>query len=78
MNSNRWFYAYAQKHGFSINKEIEDVIFEGLEQKKLLLGARFCPCKIAITIENICPCKEFRTEGYCHCGLFKIKDMEVL
>lgn len=70
MTTKRWYHLYAEKHGFLVNNEIEDVIHEGLERKKQLFGVRYCPCKLVNAIENVCPCVEFRTEGFCHCGLF--------
>ena len=37
----------------------------------------YCPCKLAMTEENKCMCKEFRDqindpdfEGFCHCMLY--------
>ena len=54
------------------NKEIVDKIKEGLKNKK-----GYCPCKLEITEDTKCMCKEFREqienpefEGYCHCMLY--------
>ncbi|MCE5286697.1 MAG: hypothetical protein LLG02_12735 [Pelosinus sp.] len=66
----RWYYMYAEKNGFRINTEMEDTIYQGLEQKKQAFGARYCPCKVVNSSENICPCYELRTERHCHCRLF--------
>lgn len=68
----RWYYTYAIKNGYKINTEIEEVIHQGLEHKKQTFGARYCPCKVANSIENICPCVEFRFDHHCHCGLFQV------
>jgi ferredoxin-thioredoxin reductase catalytic subunit len=70
MAEKRWYHKYAEKNGLRINMEIEEMIHEGLERKKQMFGARYCPCKLVNTIENVCPCQEFRNEGHCHCGLF--------
>ena len=59
------------------NKEIVAAIREGLKKK-----GGYCPCKIEISEDNKCMCKEFREqiaddnfEGYCHCMLyFKSKE----
>ena len=59
------------------NKEIVDRIKAGLERK-----GGYCPCRLEITPENKCMCKEFREqiadpdfEGFCHCLLYyKSKD----
>lgn len=59
------------------NREIVDMIREGLRQRN-----GYCPCRVEMTPENKCVCKEFREqiadpdfEGYCHCMLFyKSKD----
>ncbi len=59
------------------NKEIVQNIKEGLKKK-----GGYCPCKVQITEDNKCICKEFHQqindpdfEGYCHCMLYyKSKD----
>ncbi len=59
------------------NNEIVQNIKEGLKKK-----GGYCPCRIQITDDNKCMCKEFREqindpdfEGYCHCMLYyKSKD----
>lgn len=59
------------------NKEIVDRIKAGLKKK-----GGYCPCRLEITDDNKCMCKEFRDqiadpdfEGYCHCLLYyKSKD----
>ncbi len=59
------------------NKEVVAAIREGLKKK-----GGYCPCKIEISEDNKCMCKEFREqiadpdfEGYCHCMLyFKSKE----
>ena len=53
------------------NKEIVKNIKEGLKKK-----GGYCPCRVQITEDNKCMCKEFREQesGYCHCGLFYKED----
>lgn len=46
--SKRWYHNYAIKNGYQINDEIEEMIHQGLERKKQILGARYCPCKLKI------------------------------
>ena len=54
------------------NKEIVNSIKEGLKKKN-----GHCPCRIEISDDTKCRCKEFRDqiddpnfEGYCHCMLY--------
>jgi len=54
------------------DKEVVHRIKEGLKKKN-----GYCPCRIQMTEENKCMCKEFRDqiadpdfEGFCHCGLY--------
>lgn len=54
------------------NREIVEAIREGLKKKD-----GYCPCRVEITPENTCICKEFKEqiadpefEGYCHCMLY--------
>lgn len=54
------------------DKKIADAIKEGLKKKN-----GYCPCRLEITEDNKCMCKEFRDqikdpdfEGFCHCMLF--------
>ncbi len=54
------------------NKEIVDAIKEGLKKK-----GGYCPCRVEMTPETKCICKEFQDqiadpefEGYCHCMLY--------
>ena len=54
------------------NKEIVDVIKKGLKAKN-----GYCPCKIEVSEDTKCMCKEFREqiddpnfEGFCHCMLY--------
>lgn len=57
---------------FNENKEIVDIVKQGLEQ-----SGGYCPCRRERTEETKCMCKEFREqiadpsfEGYCHCMLY--------
>ncbi|MBQ7836077.1 MAG: ferredoxin thioredoxin reductase catalytic beta chain [Clostridia bacterium] len=54
------------------DKEMVASIREGLKKK-----GGYCPCRLEITEDNKCICKEFRLqmedpdfEGYCHCMLY--------
>lgn len=54
------------------DEEVVKTIKEGLKQKD-----GYCPCRLEITEENRCMCKEFRDqiddpafEGFCHCMLY--------
>jgi len=60
----------------SENKEIVDLVLEGLERNKELYHARFCPCEFERKIENVCPCLKLRETGVCKCGLFECKKNE--
>lgn len=59
------------------DKEIVNAIREGLKKKD-----GHCPCRLEMTPDTKCMCKEFREqiadpdfEGYCHCMLYyKSKD----
>lgn len=57
---------------FNEDKEYVEKIREGLMRKN-----GHCPCKLQMTEDNMCMCKEFREqiadpdfEGYCHCRLY--------
>lgn len=57
---------------FNENKELVNKIREGLKKKD-----GHCPCRIEMTEDTMCMCKEFREqvadlnfEGYCHCMLY--------
>lgn len=52
--------------------EIVNSVKSGLKAK-----GGYCPCRLEITDDNKCMCKEFREqiadpdyEGYCHCMLY--------
>ena len=54
------------------NKEIADMVKEGLEQT-----GGYCPCRRERTEDTKCMCEEFRDqiadpdfEGFCHCQLY--------
>lgn len=59
------------------DKKLVEMIQEGLRKKD-----GYCPCRLEMTEDNRCMCKEFRDqikdpdfEGYCHCRLYyKEKD----
>lgn len=54
------------------DKKIADMIKEGLKKKN-----GYCPCRLEMTEDNKCICREFREqiadpdfEGFCHCRLY--------
>ena len=54
------------------NEELVKVIKDGLKARD-----GFCPCRLEMSEDNRCICKEFREqiadpefEGYCHCMLY--------
>ena len=57
---------------FNDNEKVVNAIREGLKKKD-----GYCPCKLEVSEDTICMCKEFREqianpefEGYCHCMLY--------
>jgi len=72
----KWAQSYAKKNGFRVNpdNEVVDALIKGLIAKEETHGARYCPCRVEIIPENICPCmfhkKEIEEDGRCHCGFF--------
>ncbi len=54
------------------DESVVKMIKDGLEKK-----GGYCPCKLDMSEENKCMCKEFRDqikdpdfEGFCHCMLY--------
>ncbi len=54
------------------DEELVKAVKDGLEKKD-----GYCPCRLEISEDNKCMCKEFRDqikdpnfEGYCHCMLY--------
>jgi ferredoxin-thioredoxin reductase catalytic subunit len=70
----KWYEKFAQKQGLRVNDEMKDTILTGLMANQEKHGARFCPCKIELVTDNICPCGEVRSTNKCHCGLFVKED----
>ena len=57
---------------FNDNEKIVNAIREGLKKKE-----GHCPCRLEMTEDTMCMCKEFRAqiadpdfEGFCHCMLY--------
>lgn len=57
---------------FNENGKVVNAIREGLKKKD-----GHCPCRLELTEDTMCMCKEFREqiadpefEGYCHCMLY--------
>ena len=71
-----WAENYAKANGFKVNpdEKVINIIVEGLLKKEEKFGARYCPCRIQNTQENICPCiyhkDEIKKDGACHCMFF--------
>lgn len=72
---------YAESHGFKINpdKEIVDMIINGLSENEKKYGFRYCPCRVITEnkverAKMICPCvwhkSSIKRDGKCHCELF--------
>jgi ferredoxin-thioredoxin reductase catalytic subunit len=72
---------YADKKGYKLNpdKEMLDIIIDGLAKNQEKYGKRYCPCRILTDDEEenkkiICPCvfheEEIELNGMCHCALF--------
>ena len=60
------------KISYNENKEIVEKIRAGLAKEN-----GHCPCRLDMTEDTMCMCKEFREqvanpnfEGYCHCKLY--------
>lgn len=54
------------------DQEVVKAVKEGLKKKN-----GYCPCRVEVSADNKCMCKEFRDqiadpdfEGYCHCMLY--------
>lgn len=48
-------------------------IKNGIKRKTEKFGAGYCPCvtTAAHCEDTICPCKEYRETGVCHCKMYK-------
>lgn len=42
--------------------------------KALKVNNNYCPCNSLKTIEQICPCSNYRQNKICHCSLYISKD----
>lgn len=45
--------------------DIRNKILAAIEKK-----GGYCPCMIPKTPDTICPCRDYREQGKCHCGLY--------
>ena len=52
---------------FVINPDAEFV--KGL-RRRIKNNSGFCPCRLEKIPDNKCPCKDFRENGECCCGLY--------
>lgn len=48
------------------DKKIIGLILTGLKKKN-----GYCPCSLIKDKDHLCPCKEYRETGNCHCKLYK-------
>ena len=55
------------KAGFILNPDDE---FVRNLKKRIKANSGYCPCAIVKNQDTKCPCKDFREEGECHCGLY--------
>lgn len=48
-------------------------IKKGIAKKFEKYGQEYCPCVAPLSHneDTICPCKEYRTTGHCHCKMYK-------
>lgn len=47
------------------NKQVVKIVQKGLKR-----NYGYCPCRIERSEHTKCLCTEFKTTGYCCCGLF--------
>ena len=55
------------------DKELWDLIQQGLNKNKEKYGKRYCPCSLDRSDDTVCMCKEFRDAPKgttCHCGIY--------
>lgn len=55
------------------DKELWELIQQGLSKKKEKYGKRYCPCSLIRNDDTVCMCKEFRDAPVgttCHCGIY--------
>lgn len=41
-----------------------------LEKNKKTFGEPYCPCQTPMSKDTICPCKYYREDNACRCGLY--------
>jgi len=62
-----------------LGKEIivNEKMIQALVNKIIRHGLPYCPCRLKLSKENICPCEfslnELRQYGRCKCGLFQLR-----
>jgi ferredoxin-thioredoxin reductase catalytic subunit len=61
------------KYVYVDDAEHVERIKKGIERKTEKYGAGYCPCvgPAAHNEDTICPCKEYRETGHCHCKMYK-------
>jgi ferredoxin-thioredoxin reductase catalytic subunit len=61
------------KYVYVDDKDHIERIKNGLKKKLEKFGKEYCPCvaPAAHNEDTICPCKEYRTTGDCHCKMYK-------
>jgi len=51
------------------NLNPDTIFIDGL-RRKIRSNNGHCPNKLSKSPDNKCPCKEYRHEGYCACGMY--------
>lgn len=61
------------KYVFADDPKVVERIKNGIKIKTDKFGAGYCPCvpPKQHSEDTICPCKEYRETGHCHCGMYK-------
>lgn len=61
------------KYIYSDDAEQVKRIKNGLQRKKDKYGKEYCPCvaPAAHCEDTVCPCKNYRETGDCHCKMYK-------
>ena len=60
------------KYILSTDEKAVERVRKGLAVKTERFGKGYCPCvtPLAHGEDTVCPCLEYRTTGYCRCGLY--------
>jgi len=65
------------KRKYGWNVKVDEKVAIQIAKRMLKYGKAYCPCRVELKYENICPCihhiDELRKYGKCRCGLFTIQ-----